>query len=185
MPEVKVLTVSEPRRWEWPKDSGQFNEDYEIALEGYDKPAILTQKPTTAPPKPGEALDLEITPHPRFDGKLKAKRARAFTSGGGRSPEQTSAIQRQHSEHMAVLLLQVKATAGQLAGDDLTPAKIRSLTDWFDDDIAYGVERKHPSQKMARGLPVRNEPERTGTPDIPIEPYVEPAPSDGSEPWAA
>jgi hypothetical protein len=118
---------------------------------------------------------------------LRFKKERPAFGGGarGRSPEDTASIVRQHSEHMAILLLQVKATAGVLAEDDLTPAKIRSLTDWFDDDVAHGVERKHPSQRMAKGLPLRNEPEQTGAADIPVEPYPDPQPADGTEPFAA
>jgi hypothetical protein len=119
---------------------------------------------------------------------LRFKKDRPTFSGGGfkpRDPKDTASIIRQHSEHMAVLLLQVKATAGVLTEDDLTPAKIRSLTDWFDDDVAHGVERKHPSQHTVHGLPVHNEPEKTGAPDVPVEPY-EPAPQpDGTEPFAA
>jgi hypothetical protein len=105
----------------------------------------------------------------------------AFAGGGGmrpRDPKDTASIVRQHSEHMAVLLLQVKATAGVLTDDDLKPAKIRSLTDWFDDDVAYGVERKHPSQRTVNGLPVHNEPTRTGAPDTvtPAADYPAPEP---------
>jgi hypothetical protein len=119
---------------------------------------------------------------------IRAKADRPAFGGGGmrpRDPKETSAIVRQHSQHMAVLLLQAKATAGVLGEHDLTPAKIKQLTDFFDDDVAAGVERKHPSPGMVKGLPVRNEPERTGAPDVQVEPYAAPAPPDGSEPFAA
>jgi hypothetical protein len=73
-----------------------------------------------------------------------------------------------------------------LDADDLKPSKIKALTDWFDDDIAAGVERKHPSQKMSRGLPVHNEPQRTGTPEptTPSPEYPQPVPA-GDVPFEA
>lgn len=139
--------------------------------------------------------DVDALPGTRIAGKLEPsqygmkfrKDSQSFGGGGqrGRSPEDTASIVRQHSQHMAVLLLQAKATAGVLTEEDLKPPKIRSLTDWFDDDVAAGVERKHPSQRMVGGLPVRNEPERTGAPDVPVEPYPAAAPADGTEPFAA
>jgi hypothetical protein len=157
----KVLTVSEARRWEWPKDSGQFNEDYELTLEGQDKPAILTQKPTTAPPKVGDTLDLDLEPHPRFDGKLKAKRVRQFQGGGGggKSPEQQNAIQRQHSQEMALRYAAIRAEKGQLP-EPFSLEDLRKVIDWFENDINPAGR-----QPTVKGLPVRNEPVQTGAPD--------------------
>jgi hypothetical protein len=128
---------------------------------------------------------LEPTPY----GMRFKKDRPAFGGGGGfrpRDPKESAAIQRQHSQGVAVALLHVKAIAGKLTEEDLTPAKIRALTDHFDDDIAAGVERKHPSQKTINGLPVHNEPVRTGAPEptTPTADY-EPTPADGSEPFAA
>jgi hypothetical protein len=124
----------------------------------------------------------------QYGMRAKADRP-AFGGGGGfrpRDPKESAAIQRQHSQGCAVALLHVKAMFGSLSEDDLTPAKIRELADWFDDDIAAGVERKHPSQKMVNGLPVHNEPVRTGAPDTvtPTADY-ESTPTDGTEPFAA
>lgn len=120
---------------------------------------------------------------------LRFKKDRPAGGGGfggrPRDPKESAAIQRQHSQGCAVALLHVKAIAGKLADDDLTPAKIKQLADWFDDDIAGGVERKHPSQQMVRGLPVRNEPVRTGTPEAvtPTATYPEQHPDAGDVPW--
>ena len=133
------------------------------------------------------------SPNTRLEGTLEAgqyglkfKKAYNGAGGGGRprDPKDTAAIVRQHSQHMAVLLLQAKAQAGILAAEELTPAKLKQLTDFFDDDVAAGVERKHPTPGMVRGLPVRNEPVRTGAPDVPVEPYhVEQHPDAGDVPW--
>jgi hypothetical protein len=79
---------------------------------------------------------------------------------------------------MAVLLLQVKATAGASPTTTSSRRRSRTLTDWFDDDVAAGVERKHPSQKTVNGLPVHNEPVRTGAPEptTPSADYPTPEP---------
>jgi hypothetical protein len=183
----RVLTVSEARRWEWPKDSGQFNEDYELTLEGQEKPAILTQKPTTAPPKVGDVLDLNLEPHPRFDGKLKAKRVHQGGAGGGgfkpRDPKETAAIVRQHSQHMAVLYLQAKIAAGA-ATKFPSLDELKVMVDWFDADVAS--IKAADGQRTVNGLPVRGEPVPTSTPEAttPTADYPAPASLDGT-PFAA
>ena len=133
-----------------------------------DHDAEWFTKATTDVPQSGTRLEgtLEAGQY-----GLRFKKAYNAPGGGGRSPKDTASIVRQHSQHMSLLLLQAKAQAGLLTAEELTPAKIKSLTDFFDDDVAAGVERKHPTPGMVRGLPVRNEPVRTGAPDIPIEPY--------------
>jgi hypothetical protein len=105
---------------------------------------------------------------------LRFKKDRPAFGGAPRQrdPKDTASIVRQHSQHMTLLLLNAKATAGKLTDEDLTPGKLKTLTDFFDDDVAAGVERKHPTPGMVRGLPVRNEPERTGTPE-PTTPSAE------------
>jgi hypothetical protein len=183
MPEYVVTAVSEPRRWEWPKDSGQFNEDYTLTLEGVDKPAILTQKPSTAPPQPGAKLDLTLEPHKRFEDKLKASRVRqgAFGGGAAMSPERTNAIQRQHSQEMALRYAAIKGNK-ELLPDPFTLEDLRKVIDWFEKDISPDAR-----QKTAKGLPVRNEPVRTGAPEptTPSADYPEehpdlPAPFEGA-----
>ncbi len=44
-------------------------------------------------------------------------------------------ITRQHSQSMALGVLTLKASINQLNVEDLTPAKIRQLTDYFDHDV--------------------------------------------------
>lgn len=147
-------------------------------------------KASTDVPLPNARLEGTLEP---TDYGLKFKKAFSGGGGGGfggrpRDPKDTAAIVRQHSQHMAVLLLGAKASAGLLDATELTPAKIKMLADFFDDDVAAGVERKHPSQQMAKGLPVRNEPQRTGAPEptTPTADYAQPPgehPDAGDVPW--
>jgi hypothetical protein len=141
-------------------------------------------KAATPLPSPNSRIEGTLEPS---DYGMKFKKAFNGAAGGprGRSPEETASIVRQHSQTAVGNLLIAKATAGLLIADDLTPANLKRLHDWYDDDVSAGVERKHPSQRMVHGLPVRNEPERTGAPDVPVEPYSPPAQPDGSEPFAA
>jgi hypothetical protein len=120
---------------------------------------------------------------------MKAKADRPAFGGGQsrpRDPKDTASIVRQHSQHMALLLLTAKAHAGEITDADFKPSNLKRLTDFFDDDVAAVVERKHPSQKTIHGLPVHNEPVRTDAPEptTPTADY-EPTPADGSEPFAA
>jgi len=121
---------------------------------------------TTPIPQPGTRGEWILEPS---QYGLKAKKPRTGAPGGGgfrpRDPKESSAIQRQHSQEMALRLLAVQVTRGQLTEGTDIKATIKGYADWFDDDIAAGVERKHPSQKLVNGLPVHNEPEPTGTPE--------------------
>lgn len=129
----RVTAVEGPREWEW---QGQPNHDYTLTLEGAEKPAILTQRPSTAPPRVGETMDLELSAHPRFDDKLKAKRAKQFGGGGGgggRSPEENARIMRQHSQEMALRYAAIKASLGSLTAD-FKPETLKPIIDWFDAD---------------------------------------------------
>jgi hypothetical protein len=49
--------------------------------------------------------------------------------------ERQRAIIRQHSQSMALEVLKLKVTLSELTIDDLTPAKLRSLADYFDADV--------------------------------------------------
>jgi hypothetical protein len=146
----------------------------------------ITSKDTDPSSLAGTRKGFTLEPS-QYGMKAKADRP-AFGGGGGfkpRDPKETAAIQRQHSQHMAVLLLQAKAQAGVLTVEEVSSGKLKQLADWFDDDIAAGVERKHPSQKMVNGLPVHNEPVRTGAPEptTPTADYPEQHPDAGDVPW--
>lgn len=148
MSTYKVLAVQGPREWQW---NGERNHDYELTLEGESKPAILTQKPTkrdgspNPPPAGGATLDLELSPH-RFEGKLKAKRVQQQTAFAGRSagtPRDDNAIQRQHSQEMAIRLVDLSTRLGlvKFEGSSELFDTIRSAANWFDDDIRSGAKR--------------------------------------------
>lgn len=49
--------------------------------------------------------------------------------------ERQRAIIRQHSQSMALEVLKLKVTLNELTVEDLTPAKLRSLADYFDGDV--------------------------------------------------
>jgi len=49
--------------------------------------------------------------------------------------ERQRAIIRQHSQSMALEVLQLKGNIGQLTLEDLTPTKLKSLADYFDADV--------------------------------------------------
>jgi hypothetical protein len=140
-------------------------------------------KADTAVPSPNTRIEGTLEPS-QYGLKFKKDRPAFGGTARTRDPKESAAIQRQHSQGCAVALLHVKAIAGKLADDDLTPAKIKALADWFDDDIAGGVERKHPSQKTVHGLPVHNEPVPTGAPEptTPSTDYPEEHP-DTPVPW--
>ena len=140
-------------------------------------------KADTAVPSPNTRIEGTLEPS-QYGLKFKKDRPAFGGTARARDPKDTASIVRQHSQHMTLLLLQAKAQSGKLTDEDLTPAKIKQVTDFFDDDVAHGVERKHPSQKTVHGLPVRNEPVSTGAPEptTPIADYPEEHP-DVPVPW--
>jgi hypothetical protein len=137
-----VLKVSEPRKW-----TGTYgeNEDFTLTLEGVDKPAILTQKPGKAPPAVGESIELELSPHPRFDDKLKAKRQQNNSFGGGfgsrpEDPARSARIQRMHAQEMAIRVIDLLHRAAALDVHALSQRNefwdvLRDTTDRFDADV--------------------------------------------------
>jgi hypothetical protein len=59
-------------------------------------------------------------------------------NGGGRVSmldERQRAIIRQHSQSMALEVLKLKVTLNELTVEDLTPAKLHQLADYFDNDV--------------------------------------------------
>ncbi len=54
--------------------------------------------------------------------------------------ERQRAIIRQHSQSMALEVLKLKVTLNELTVEDLTPAKLRKLADYFDQDVIGAAE---------------------------------------------
>jgi hypothetical protein len=177
MPDFVVTAVkgSEP----WSNDKGQFI-GYLLTVrtaEGREIDANINRKPTSAPPVVGETIDANLQPssNPHFPPLLKANFSGGGGQGGGRSPEQTAAIQRQHSQEMALRYAAIRAEK-ELLPEPFKLEDLRKVIDWFEKDIA-------PSQRTVHGLPVRNEPEKTGAPE-PTTPNADyPEVHVGDVPW--
>jgi hypothetical protein len=180
VPDFQVLEIKgqEP----WSNDKGQFI-GYLLTVrnaEGREIEAKINKKTTSAPPAVGDTIDANLQPssNPHFPPLLKAN----FNQGGkGRSPEDTRAMSRSAAQDRALAYMQVKATMGALK--EFRPTDLVPLIEWFQADVNQYAQGEQP--KTVHGLPVRNEPERTGAPDVQVEPYAAPAPPDGSEPFAA
>jgi hypothetical protein len=56
-------------------------------------------------------------------------------NGNGGLDERQRAIIRQHSQSMALELLKLKQSLNELTIVDLSPAKLRALADYFDNDV--------------------------------------------------
>jgi hypothetical protein len=50
------------------------------------------------------------------------------------------AIIRQHSQAMSLKVLELKCMLGQLAIEDLTPSKLKTLADYFDNDVTGATQ---------------------------------------------
>jgi hypothetical protein len=92
------------------------------------------------PPAVGSTVDgtIEKTDNPSWLDKFKPTR----TGGSQRNdPKVQAAIIRQHSQTAALKVLELKQQLGVLAADELTTKNLRTLADWFDDDVKHGVNR--------------------------------------------
>lgn len=128
--------VGEPRTWS-PKDNPErvFN-SYKVKDDNgtlYE----INRKASSGPPELGQG-DYEITPPKEgtsFPPKIK-KVFRGGGGGGGMSPERQRAIQRQHSQEMAVRVMDLGGEDPQRATtrEDLKNA-IQHWADWFDADV--------------------------------------------------
>jgi len=97
----------------------------------------LAQKTTTAPPVEGSALEGDIDLSGSYGPKMK--KAYAAGPGGGRvmSPEDRASIVRQHSQEMAMNLINLAATWGLVDKPADTAALfqlVEGTTEWFVKD---------------------------------------------------
>lgn len=129
--QYKVTRVGAPR--EWTSQHGGVFLSYLLDVEGADKPVELSQKPETPAPTVGQSLDLELSPHPRFEDRLKAKKIQAAFGGGGaprpEDPVRSARILRQHSQEMALRYLVAKGVR------EFTWDQLMKLVDAFDADV--------------------------------------------------
>jgi hypothetical protein len=123
-----------PREWS-PKDNpdrkfhswtveADDGNKFEINTKAGNEVKLGTDEFTVTPPKPGTD----------FPPKLKRVQQNR-NGGGGMSPERQAAVQRQHSQEMAIRMLDAfePRLDGRTAKTYLP--QIKALTDWFDADV--------------------------------------------------
>lgn len=91
------------------------------------------------------SYNLEIEPTPEaYECAIPQKRSVNAPESPVRSfnglDERQRAIIRQHSQSMALEVLKLKVTLNELTVEDLTPAKLRALADYFDADVLGATE---------------------------------------------
>lgn len=143
MPAFTVAEViGEPRDWQ--SKYGPMK-SYRVAVKNgsSDEAEVveLSQKPDTAAPTVGQALEGEIVPsqNPQFPPKFKKAQqgGGGFSGGGGMSPEREKRIVRQHSQSMSIETLKLAVDCGinlQVGSVSDVVAKVRQLSDVFDKD---------------------------------------------------
>jgi hypothetical protein len=132
MPTYTVKQAFGPQ--EWQSQHGPMH-SYSLQLEGVDQQAEINVKPTSPAPQPGQSLELVLEPHPRFEGRLKAKRVQQQQGrpGGGRSPEENARIVRQHSQSTAINYARLMHERGVLP-ETFKLGDLEKLVGWFYDD---------------------------------------------------
>jgi hypothetical protein len=96
-----------------------------------------TRKSASPAPTVGEVLDAELTTK---NGKPQLKRIwkdKPPSGGGGRSPQDTKQIVRQHSQHMAMLHVASMERRGKLP-EDWNLEALKKVIQWYQND-AEGV----------------------------------------------
>lgn len=121
----------------------------------------------TGVPNVGMTIEGDITPG-KFGGwSFKKAKPQGFGGGGGgggwkpRDPKDTAAIQRQHSQEMALRYLAIQQSRGKV-NDAFTLDGLKAIVDWFELDIQNAPQ--------VYGEPLaRKDSERTGTSDVPSD----------------
>lgn len=127
-----ITVVSQPREWE--SKYGQMK-SYTVKVEGDEGTYELSRKATSPAPTVGQRIDVaEVQPSPNGNYPPKLKLAQANRSGGGgRSPEESARIMRQHSQEMALRYAVAKAGPSGLS-EDFKLENLLPLIEWFDKD---------------------------------------------------
>lgn len=149
MPTLTLTEVlGEPRQWSG-KNGGTFD-SYKVKAkdqQGIEKVYEINVKAGNPPPKLG-ADEFDITPPKEgtsFPPKIKRQFSGQSGGGRGRSPEETKAIQRQHSQGMAIQFaalypsLSPQGTTSDVGNYQNDLRWIKELTDWFEADIGSGL----------------------------------------------
>lgn len=132
MPSYTVLSVEKLRE----KDT-QWGKKKVLKLrlrnaEGTEKDAEWFTSVKTPDPAEGSSIEGEVT---QGDYGLEFKKPKGNSGGGGfkRSPAETKAIQRQHSQHMMLLHEANLVAAGR---QPFSGEEMRKVTNFFERDIA-------------------------------------------------
>lgn len=130
----------------------------------------LFQKKDSVPPKVGETYENWKVEDSQYGKKIKKEPRTGVGGFRPRDPRETAAIQRQHSQEMAV---RVASAAGWFEGlNPETPAGqdklklVARLSDWFQRDIQRGVNLEQYGSSKEE---VRKDPKRTGASDVPAD----------------
>lgn len=106
---------------------------YAFRAEGQERPLEWSRKVGTPGPSVGETLTGEVEDKgPNYPLKFKKAKAGGF-GGGGRSPQESKSIVRQHSQEMALRYAAIQASRGKLP-DDFAYTKLEPIIDWFVKD---------------------------------------------------
>lgn len=126
-----------------------YGTKYVFRVACTDGTVAETNKQSEEPPKVGDRYTKLLQPKVGApEGALPSLREKEYeggngsgprSSGGGkaRSPEETKAIQRQHSQEMALRWTAVQASRGKVP-DDFAYEQLKPIIDWFEKDIGNG-----------------------------------------------
>jgi hypothetical protein len=157
-PQTFTVLEVKPGYDDWEDNFGGENRQYTLELQEIEGVVQHSRRRTSNAPQVGETIWGHLEPSGgTYPPKLKrdqggpdqpagAPQGSAQRSSGGqrrssgRSPDDTAAIQRQHSQEMALRFCEVQARLGQI-NEEFTMTYLQPLIDTFDDDIAQGVSR--------------------------------------------
>jgi hypothetical protein len=116
-------------------DHGEFQVwKLSITSDGQDLNGVeINTKLGKNGPSIGETFEGTLTKS-AYGWKLKRIQQNGGRLGGGRNPQDTRQIVRQHSQEMAILWTATLAKEGKLKEDSLTPDGLKRLITWFQSD---------------------------------------------------
>lgn len=144
MSQFEIVAAQEVRRLPakdgWPEKAVDH---YTLKQNGSQILATAFRKLEEPIPKPGDVIEGELGENDRFDkDRRKFSTARKGGAGGfrKRDPAESRRIERQHSQHMALEYIRIKASIGALPqepngkqGFDLSD--VFQIADKFDEDL--------------------------------------------------
>ena len=112
----RIVSVT-PTGWQ-PDNYGNIS--FNLEIEAVNGTANAPQRPAVAPQSPPTHSSVR--------------------SGSNALDERQRAIIRQHSQSMALEVLKLKVTLNELTVEDLTPAKLKTLANYFDNDVIEAAQ---------------------------------------------